>query len=295
LAFLSMNPIELEEGEAKEIPRQEMQEGIARIIYENYGSQISVDFPTMVKDRYTLKSQIYVGQIPISDECRLIINPKVSISNIFQMLEYAYDLRPYKPLGIIEFAAIDDLFETLAQKLAQLILNRVRKGLYRGYLQEQDYLPYVRGRINIAKTLQSMTYGSVNLCCEFEEHTADLDDNRILTWTLYCLRLLQFKHSEAQQYVRKAYRALIGSITVEPKNALDCIGRIYHRLNYDYRPMHGLCRFFLEHLGPGLESGKYEFLPFLLHMPNLYEVFVATWLKEHVPPYINVETQKKNF
>ncbi len=50
---------------------------------------------------------------------------------------------------------------------------------------------------------------------------------------------------------------------------------------YTYRPMHALCRFFLEHSGPSHEMGDRTMLPFLVNMARLYELFVAEWIKAH--------------
>jgi 5-methylcytosine-specific restriction enzyme subunit McrC len=47
--------------------------------------------------------------------------------------------------------------------------------------------------------------------------------------------------------------------------------------------MHALCRFFLEHSGPTHEMGDRTVLPFLVNMARLFELFVAEWLKAHLP------------
>ena len=59
------------------------------------------------------------------------------------------------------------------------------------------------------------------------------------------------------------------------------MGRQYNRLNEDYRPLHALCRFFLEQSGASHELGDRTTLPFLVDMARLYERFVAEWLKAH--------------
>jgi hypothetical protein len=79
--------------------------------------------------------------------------------------------------------------------------------------------------------------------------------------------------------VRRAFRNLIGNVSLGPKSARDCVGRFYHRLNDDYQPMHGLARFLIEHSGPSAHAGEHEFLPFAVEMPTLFEAFVAEWLK----------------
>ncbi|MEG4324935.1 5-methylcytosine restriction system specificity protein McrC, partial [Microcoleus sp. herbarium5] len=62
-------------------------------------------------------------------------------------------------------------------------------------------------------------------------------------------------------------------------------------LNQDYQLLHALCRFFLDNTGPSHETGDREMLPFLIDMANLYEQFVAEWLKANTPKRFKVEQQ----
>ena len=55
--------------------------------------------------------------------------------------------------------------------------------------------------------------------------------------------------------------------------------------------MHGLCRFILEQTGPGIQSGDQAFIPFELNMPQLFESFVAEWLRANAPPGMTVRCQ----
>jgi 5-methylcytosine-specific restriction enzyme subunit McrC len=250
----------------------------------------AVSFPTILTDNcYALRPSSYVGQLPISSDLLIRIAPKIPIANIFGMLEYAYNLTSFKLLDdVVDVAVIEDLFERLASILARCVLGRVRKGLYSSYIADEGDLPFLCGRIAIAETVRGMLRGATTLSCQYEEHTADVEDNRILAWTLYCLRKLPFKRESVQRDVRQAYLALAGTITVTPAEARECINRFYHRLNDDYEPMHGLCRLFLEHLGPGIEAGEHIFLPYIVDMPILFETFVAQWLKERVPSELQV-------
>ena len=91
--------------------------------------------------------------------------------------------------------------------------------------------------------------------------------------------------------VRKCYRGLQGIISLQQFNFFDCIGRLYNRLNGDYEVLHGLCRFFLEQCGPMHSSGDHTMFPFLIDMANLYELFVAEWLRENLPEGYTLQIQ----
>jgi len=91
----------------------------------------------------------------------------------------------------------------------------------------------------------------------------------------------------------KAYHALQGLVTLQTYKAEDCLHRQYNRLNEDYQLLHSLCRFFLENNTPSHEMGKNTTLPFLVNMDRLYELFVAEWLKCHLPSNLTVNYQEK--
>ena len=93
--------------------------------------------------------------------------------------------------------------------------------------------------------------------------------------------------------VRRAYRSLQGLVSAFPFAAGDCTGRTYNRLNSDYETLHALCRFFLEHSGPSHEIGHKSTLPFLVNMAQLFETFVAEWLRSHLPGNTTLASQQR--
>src|SRR5262249_10605828 len=151
--------------------------------------------------------------------------------------------------------AIEDIFDRLASLLAGMVLDRARRGLYASYILREEPVAYIRGRINVTESVVRHMRGSPHMTCAYEEHTTDLDENQILVWTLYRLAFLDIRREQVRRRASQAFRALAGSVEVTPKYPRDCIGRFYHRLNSDYRPMHALCRFFLECSGPDIEAG----------------------------------------
>lgn len=175
--------------------------------------------------------------------------------------------------------------------LARRVLDRGRKGFYRTYLAKTERLPYIRGQIDIKHTIEKPW--DVRVRCHYEEHTADIDDNQILAWTLSRIARSGMCSERVLPTVRRSYRALQGFVTLNPHTPRACVGRLYNRLNDDYQPLHALCRFFLEQSGPSHEMGDRRMLPFLVDMSRLYELFVAEWLKVHLPYGIVLKSQEK--
>lgn len=283
--------ITLREYEPREFDAAEIPADIGEAIYRNHERHVAVDFPSPKTDgRWRLTSQGWVGHIPLTDDVRLVLEPKVELTNLFRMLEYAYRLDFSILENLVGCESLDEFYERLANVLAKRVMDRGRKGFYRTYESEEDRLPYLRGRVNLAGSLRRPWDVSVD--CRFEEHTADISDNQLLAWTLFVIARTSICSNRVLPTVRRAYRSLVSFSTLSPFLPQDCIGRVYNRLNDDYHPMHALCRFFLEHSGPQHSTGEQTMLPFLVNMGRLFEMFVAEWLRAHPPTGLTPKAQQ---
>ncbi len=286
--------IELTEHKAKVFDSNKLNIEIAELIWKNYPNLIDVEFPSIkTKDKTQLKPKGWVGQIPLTPELQIFIKPKVSLSNLFGMLEYAYDLKSFKVFNedLTQCQSIDEFYSKLAELLAQNILARIRRGLYRTYISANNHLSAVRGRIDIKEAIRKPW--NVKLKCHYDEHTVDIEDNQILLWTLYVIGRSGLCSTTVSPTIRKAYHFLNGLVTRRSFTGNDCVGRSYNRLNQDYKSLHALCRFFLDHCGASHQAGNYIMIPFLVDMAKLYEKFVAKWLEKHLPSDFSVRIQER--
>jgi 5-methylcytosine-specific restriction enzyme subunit McrC len=283
--------IELTEYQPKFLPREKIPYALGEQLWQTHHQHVIVDFPDPTTNhRWRLTAQGWVGHIPLAPTLHLTLQPKVPLHNLFRMLEYAYRLNFEILAGLVQCQSLPEFYERLAHILAQRVLDRARQGFYRAYLSQRERLPYLRGQLQVRASLQ--TPGRVQLACHYEEHTADVPDNQILAWTLYSIAQSGLCTERVQPTVRRAFRSLQGLVSLTPHPASACLGRVYHRLNEDYRLLHALCRFFLDQSGPGHERGQAHMLPFLINMESLYELFVAEWLRQHLPPTLRLETQE---
>lgn len=275
--------IELTEYKSFSLDKEEFSEEEGRTLWTKYQNQISVEEPGFkTEHKWIFTSQGWVGYIPLTEKFHFSLQPKVPLSNLFRMLEYAYNLNQFKILdGMMDADSLIEFYERLANILAKRVLERSRKGFYRSYLNKIERLSYIRGRLNLKKAIQKPW--RTDLVCHYEEHTPDIEENHILAWTLFRIPQSGLCTERTLPSIRKAYRSLRGMVSLEPLMPKSCIGRIYNRLNKDYLPMHSLCRFFLEQTGPSHRVGNHKFLPFLVGMAKLYERFVAEWLDQNLP------------
>ena len=284
--------LELIEYQPRFLPKDALPTEIGEAIFRQYGSMIEVIFPSLATEgRWRLTSLGWVGHLPVTYDFALSIRPKVPLLNLFRMWEYAYNLQSFQFLqGLNSCGSIDELFDHLASILAKKVLDRGRKGLYRAYDPRQEQLPYARGRLDVAAALRRPW--EPYLPWHYEEHTADITDNRILAWTLHLVSRSGLCHDDASRNVRRANHLLQSAATLEAFVASDCLGRLYHRLNEDYQPLHAFCRFFLDHCGPLHQTGDKGMLPFQANMSSLFEAFVAAWLQPHLPDHLVLRRQE---
>jgi 5-methylcytosine-specific restriction enzyme subunit McrC len=285
-----MRQIELAEESDLYLSKDELNDQQALALYRD--PRFELEWPNPGNNfQYRLRSKGWVGHIPV-DGTVVVVRPKVPIASIFRMLELAYKLKSFNILeGETAVESLEEIYERIASILAKRVNDRFRHGLYRSYLERNNDLEYLRGRIDIRANIRNAIITAPRLHCRYEELTADLEENALLLLAIYLASRVGLKRDDVKRQVRQAYRNLIGTVSLEPKIARDCIGRFYHRLNDDYRPMHMLCRFLIEQTGPGTNVGNYDFLPFSLDMPKLFEEFVGEWLNENLPEALRVDTQ----
>ncbi len=285
--------IRLKENEPLELERHELEESDALTIYHDFGKRIDVDFPSpKTSGRWRLRSLGWVGSIPIGRNLRIVIEPKIPMASLFRMLEYSYDLKSFEIFkGESSSIALEEIYQRVADILALRVLDRARRGFYRTYVSQEDELPYVRGSLDLARSLRSPW--NVGLHCSFQEQTTDVGENRLLAWTLHTIVRQNLCTGATLERVRAAWQMLRGVAALHPFRAADCLDQLYNRLNDDYRRLHALCRFFLEQTGPTHEPGDHEMLPFLVDMPRLYEEYVAEYLKEHLPEKYSLSVQQR--
>ena len=287
--------IELTEYIPTKLEREEITPAIEEALWRNYKNQVKVEPPSFqTGGKWKLTSQGWVGHIPLTPEFHLALRPKVQLKNLFGMLEYAYQLKSksFRFLeGLIDCQSLEEFYSQLAYLLARRILDRGRKGFYRAYVPKTGQLAYVRGRLNTRQAIQKPW--DVKLTCHYEEHSGDTEENQILAWTLFIIGRSGLCSERVSPTVRQAYHTLQGFVTLQPTSSKACVGRLYNRLNEDYRPLHALCRFFLESSGASHERGDRTMLPFLVDMARLYELFVAEWLKIHLPQSLVLKFQER--
>ncbi len=290
--------LELTEYQSRCLPPGALTGDMAQRILCDYDKFVTVDWPSPRTDgQWRLTAGGWVGYLPVTRELTLALRPKVPLRNLFRLLEYAYDLRDlHVDNGLVEVKTLADFYDSLAGLLARRVLARCRRGIHHAYEERTQRGSVVRGRLLVHEMAREPW--RVDVPCRDEIHTADIAENQIVAWTLHTILRTALDSGplgeRVRPTVRRALRALTPAVSLRPFAASDCRGRAYTRLNRDYQPLHALCAFFLDHVGPEHESGSQAMLPFVVNMASLYERFVAAWLRANLPLNRSLTVQERH-
>ena len=270
------------EHQPRLLPPDALDQVAAAILWRRYGTQIEVEAPSFrTDDQWRLTSRGWAGILPLTRQVGLLLQPKVTLHQLFGMIDLAYDLRSLHFLdGMAHVNSLPGFYTRLAGLLARRVFDRCQQGLHRAYVNEQARLSVVRGRILTAPLARHPL--ATTLPCAYQQLTTDVPDNQILAWTLHTVLRSGLISQPALSLVQRAYRRLVGQVTLTPVAAASCRGRAYTRLNADYRGLHALCAFLLEGSGPSHQVGEQPMIPFLVDLERLYERFVAVWLTQRL-------------
>lgn len=241
---------------------------------------------------YILNSRQFVGLVGLPSGRQLECWPKVPASNLFSMLAIAYELpNPFLDESA-KVGSIDEVLIVVAARFTSMVEERINRGLYRAYVEEESNLSTVRGRILISEDVRRNYILRHRTYCQYTEYSWDVSDNRVLRQVVRLLSGLSLP--SAVRHRLRTLDAVMEDVTPGRYVAADLDQFVYNRLNVNYQPLHKLCRFFLEVTSPSDQSGPFDFQGFLLDMNRLFEGFVTQVLKTQVPAPFTVHAQSSS-
>lgn len=216
----------------------------------------------------------WVGHFQLPSGRIVVIEPKIGTANVFRMLTYVFteEHERYLRREPVSYAADKLLFEPLVGLFNELVSNRVRRGLVQDYVRRDENSASFRGALNATAHFQYNLGHENRIYCRFFEQTVDVEDNRLVKSTLnQLLHIGGWTNHTTHDLVANFHQ--FDSIGLE-RSPRQWGHRHYHRLNDDYRPIHALCRMFLEYSSISERVGVHQFKGFLLDMNLLFEEFV---------------------
>ncbi|WP_294338229.1 restriction endonuclease [uncultured Sphingomonas sp.] len=239
--------------------------------------------------RKGLRARGVVGVIATRG-CVLEILPKIDVAggsdtettgNIRQrlvhMLAVALDLK----IDAGQVTALDWQRETLLEILIRLfsakLVDAVRQGMPRRYVEHADDLPTLRGRLNVTRQFTVLAVEPSRLACRFDALTPDIALNRIMKAAV--TRLLRIARTTDNQRRLRELAFAYADIADVPVSALRWDEVTLDRTNARWRELLNLARLLLGERFQTTSAGGSDGFSLLFEMNTLFEEYVARMLK----------------
>lgn len=196
------------------------------------------------------------------------------------MLSYAFQVlnkKQYKKLKTEEFENIAELFSEI---LIITLNSQIKRGLERDYIEKQDTIPTIHGKINITSSITPYIQHR-ELVCEYDEFTLDSYKNQIIKTTL--ITLIQENISKKQKKKLKRLLTYFSNVSTIDLNYVNWNIR-YHMNNQTYQMIITICQMLYEGLLQNPSKGSMKLLELdEKHMHRLYEKFILEYYKKEHP------------
>jgi len=252
-------------------------------------------------DGVKLKARSYVGYIPVDEDLRLIVMPKIeNLEDLFYILERA-GMTPKVWMDYTVFAELDEserqdaplfLIRVLLRKLRLL----KRDGFYRKALPRYETRTAVKGKIELTNTVrQCLIRGKpYQVHCAYFDPTVDTVENRFIKYTIW--RLI---HSGLPRDLKRELRAfwrIFASIPFNPTERyyLTEIERVIRRRRLPssrsyYIDILSLCFLIIENSTVIVKAGEdVRLSAFAINMAKMFERYIRSVLSESLYPDFRV-------
>lgn len=196
---------------------------------------------------------------------------------LVHMLAVALDLK----IDAGQVTALDWQRETLLEILIRLfsekLVDAVRQGMPRRYVENADDLPALRGRLNVTRQFTTLAVEPSRLACRYDALTPDIALNRIMKAAV--TRLSRIARTTDNQRRLRELAFAYADIADVPVPALRWDDVVLDRTNGRWRELLNLARLLLGERFQTTSAGGSDGFSLLFEMNTLFEEYVARILK----------------
>lgn len=214
----------------------------------------------------------------------MIKDKSILINNIYHMLAYAFQTLNRGNYEDVAVEPFEEMYDLLAAILAKGIGVQLKQGLYREYINRQEELPVMRGKINMPGTIKNRLAHKRILTCEFDELSENNLYNQILKTTVMLLLRNARVKTEYKDDLKKKMLFFSNVDMLEPASIKWSVIR-FQRNNQTYRMLISICQLIIEGMLITTDAGDYKLAIFVdeQRMCRLYEKFILEYYSKHFP------------
>ena len=279
-------------GDGRDLTASEAERFLA--VAEHSRQRLDKKPPILTREHGGLKTAGVVGVLVIPGKTIEIL-PKIDGDDgevrkvLVHMLAVAWDVR----VASGELAALDvqrdTVLELVIRLFARRLLSAVRRGPPRRYVESEDDLKVLRGRLNVVRQFSHFAARPDTLACRFDDLSADTPLNRVLKAAV--VRLARVSRSSANTR-RLAELAARLAFAGDSANPLDEPVRL-DRTNTRFHDLYRLACLFLAGSWQSTTRGASEGFSLLFPMYELFERFVGKSLRRALGANRQVRLQQQ--
>lgn len=222
-----------------------------------------------------IKARQYVGVISLAGECIQVL-PKIFDKNgdiklNIRGLMYLFKLTnklDIKETDLANLSKLDDLLEVFIYLFANNLLELLHNDFQRNYVNKQDNLNYVKGKINFTQNIRYNLVNKSKIFCEYDEFEENILLNQILKATVNkCIKVSKNNFNLLQ----RCDMLLTNVADVKFDNPNICNQVKFNRLNQSYKYVFELAKLLLFGNSPSIANDKLQTFSIMFDMNKLFE------------------------
>lgn len=231
-----------------------------------------------------IKAKNYVGTIQTPNGIVIEILPKIyfrdenmTINNtkklLINMLKHTRDI-PFKNFSMSNLGTTDgNILDVFINMFLDEVSNLIKKTLKSSYVQEEDNLNYLKGKLLLDKHIVRNSIRKDKFYVQFDEYSNNIPENRILKSTLLKLSNIT-SNSKIQNRIRTY---LFAFLEIQPSinYKMDFAKCTSNRLMQDYKLCLEWSKIFLENKGFNIYTGESKAYSLLYPMDRVFESYIA--------------------
>ena len=200
------------------------------------------------------------------------------------MLSYAFQILTQDTYDDVAIESFDEMYDLLAAILAKGIGIQLKQGLYREYINRQEELSVLRGKINMSGMIKNQLVHKRVLTCDFDDLSENNLFNQIIKTTVSLLLRNDTVKSKYKDDLKKKMLFFSNIDFLEPTSIRWSSIR-FQRNNQTYRMLISICQLILEGMLMTTDTGEYRLASFIdeQRMCRLYEKFILEYYSRHYP------------
>lgn len=221
-------------------------------------------------------------------------NPKIPIKNIYYMLCYAWNVLEQSDSIFVGSEKFDNIYDLFARIYINGTSSLIKRGLNRYYIQENEPVSTLKGKINISDSIKDQTLRKGRMICQYDDFSENIKLNQIVKTTINILIKSPGLDLDLRKKLLKVRLYFSDIKDIQFSKGLFASLR-YNRNNYHYRMLINISQLIYQGLITNEDSNKIIFSDFVRdkQMAKLYEKFVLNFFRKHLDETIyNVHAPK---